>query len=78
MPLYEYECREDGTVIELLRPAAKADEPVEDPAGKGRRFVRRLSTFAPAGTQAAVGKPHVHAGACCPCGKSAGSCGSRN
>ena len=30
MPVYEYECIEDGTVVELIRPMSKADEPVED------------------------------------------------
>ena len=78
MPLYEYQCREDGTVIELLRPASQADEPVADPQGKGRTFTRRLSTFAPAGTQAGTGKGHVHVGSCCPCGKPSGGCGSKN
>lgn len=76
MPIYEYECPEDGTVIELLRPASQADAPVEDPAGRGRRFVRKFSTFASSGTQAGVGTKHVHVGGCCPCGKSAGSCRS--
>ena len=46
MPLYEYVCEETGEVVELLRPLSDADKPIEDPEGKGRRFVRRLSTFA--------------------------------
>ena len=74
MPLYEYVSREDGSVVELLRPASRADDPVPDPEGKGRTFVRRLSTFAAAGTQVSVGKGHVHTGGCA-CGKNAGPCG---
>ena len=45
MPQYEYEAAEDGEVLTLLRPMARADEPVEDPAGKGRTFKRRHSVF---------------------------------
>ncbi|MBX3317635.1 MAG: zinc ribbon domain-containing protein [Phycisphaeraceae bacterium] len=73
MPLYEYVSQSDGTVIELLRPISQADEPVKDPEGKGRTFVRRHSTFATgaAGTQASTAP-------CCPCGKNRGSCGSGN
>ena len=33
MPIYEYECEKDGAVIELIRPMADADKPVEDPEG---------------------------------------------
>lgn len=76
MPLYEYECIEDGEVIELLRPMKDADGPVEDPAGKGRTFKRRHSVFGVGGSP--VGSTHVHTGGCCPCGKNAGSCGSMN
>lgn len=76
MPIYEYVAREDGAVIELLRPMAKADEPVEDPDGKGRTFVRKASTFAAQGTAGATGGP-ASSGGCCPCGKGAGAC-SRN
>ncbi|QYU67213.1 hypothetical protein J4558_20045 [Leptolyngbya sp. 15MV] len=77
MPLYEYVCEADGTRIELLRPMADADKPVEDPEGKGRRFTRVHSTFAAgAGASAAVGAGRsVPLGGCCPCGKSAGACG---
>lgn len=45
MPLYEYVCETDGEVLELIRPMSQADAPVEDPAGRGRAFVRRQSTF---------------------------------
>lgn len=74
MPLYEYVAT-DGTVIELLRPASQADAPVDDPEGKGRTFVRRHSTFATGAAGAASGAS-VPLGACCPCGKRAGSCAS--
>ena len=49
MPIYEYVCEADGEVIELLRPMSDADKPVEDPAGKGRRFARRHSVFGVSG-----------------------------
>jgi putative FmdB family regulatory protein len=76
MPLYEYECIEDGEIVELLRPMKDADAPIEDPAGKGRTFKRRHSVFGVGGSP--VGSTHVHTGGCCPCGKIAGSCGSMN
>lgn len=73
MPQYEYVCEADGEVVTLLRPMRDADLPVEDPKGKGRKFVRKHSTFGVAGSS--VGSTHVHSGACCPCGKQQGSCG---
>jgi hypothetical protein len=77
MPLYEYVAREDGTVIELLRPMSQADQPVADPEGKGRTFTRKHSTFAAAsvsGESRGEGRS-LPVGGCCPCGKSAGQCG---
>ncbi len=75
MPIYEYECPEDGTVIELLRPMRDADAPVDDPEGKHRTFVRKHSTFGVNGSPTGGGSGHVHSGGCCPCGKGAGQCG---
>lgn len=78
MPLYEYVCETDGTVIELLRASERADDPVEDPAGLGRVFRRRWSTFAAAtgaSLGASAGRLTVPAG-CCPCGKTRGACGA--
>jgi hypothetical protein len=80
MPLYEYISESDGEVITLLRPMREADSPVEDPAGKGRRFVRRHSTFGVGGSASAATAGGslpggLSLGGCCPCGKSAGSCG---
>ena len=46
MPIYEYVCEKDGERLELIRPIAQADSPVEDPKGLGRTFVRVQSTFA--------------------------------
>lgn len=70
MPLYEYVCEQDGTVLELIRPFSQADAPVEDPERRGRRFVRRLSTFAPmSGADRSLSK----AGGC-PCGNANGPC----
>lgn len=79
MPLYEYVCEQDGTVLELMRPMSAADEPVVDPKGLGRRFVRRFSTFSAgsgsAGTASAgAGGGGLPVGGCCPCGKGAGGC----
>jgi putative FmdB family regulatory protein len=70
MPLYEYICEEDGTVVEVLRPAADADKPLADPEGRGRTFRRRFSTFA-TGTSGR----EVPVGGFCPCGKPGGGCG---
>jgi putative FmdB family regulatory protein len=78
MPIYEYRCEQDGSVIELLRPMADADKPVEDPDGQGRVFRRQHSTFAPGGSAADQGRSVSLAGrgGGCPCGKPHGSCGS--
>src|SRR2546423_5868450 len=75
MPLYEYICEQDGSVLELLRPMADADEPVKDPDGRGRTFKRKHSTFA-TGAGAAAGTSVLSrqrgADGCCPCGKPGG------
>lgn len=70
MPLYEYVCEEDGEVIELIRPMAQADEPVEDPAGRGRTFHRKQSTFAAAKAEPAFSLPTGG----CGCGNPHGPC----
>lgn len=78
MPLYEYKSLEDGETIELLRPMADADKHVDDPKGKGRKFVRTLSTFQMSGSPRAAGSPqrgHVHSGGC-GCGNPHGPCNS--
>jgi len=77
MPQYEYLCEHDGEVITLLRPMAAADDPVEDPAGKGRVFVRRHSVFG-VGGGAAAAPSGMSLGGCCPCGKNMGACGAGN
>jgi putative FmdB family regulatory protein len=69
MPLYEYECEQDGTVIEVQRTMSEADKPFEDPEGKGRVFKRKISTFMAKGAPAATSLP-----TCCPCGKPGGGC----
>jgi len=75
MPLYEYICEQDGAVIELLRPMKDADQPPPDPDGKGRRFVRKQSTFASKSSGSASGGTSLMpSGPCCPCGKSKGQC----
>lgn len=72
MPLYEYVCEQDGTVVEALRPMKDADKPLPDPAGKGRVFKRQQSTFAAKGAAGAA--PGSAGGGCCPCGKNPGAC----
>ena len=78
MPIYEYESIEDGEVIELMRPMKDADAPVNDPAGRGRTFRRKMSVFGVSGAAAAgaasAGPAHVHS-AGCGCGRPHGSCG---
>jgi putative FmdB family regulatory protein len=76
MPLYEYVCETDGERIELLRPMAQADAPVDDPKGEGRRFRRVHSTFAAQGGEPGSSKGRtVSIGGGCACGKPHG-CGS--
>ena len=75
MPIYEYVCESDGEVIELLRPMDQADAPVQDPAGKGRTFVRRHSVFGVSGAAAAGQGSSLPMGGCCPCGKPGSQCG---
>jgi putative FmdB family regulatory protein len=78
MPVYEYECKDDGSVIELIRPMSQADAPVEDPDGKGRSFKRKHSVFSAAGTAAGSSGGAGGGGGCCPCGKGAGACSRNN
>lgn len=73
MPIYEYVCEQDGSVIELLRPMADADKPVEDPDGRGRTFRRRQSTFLMTASGERSGR-EVPVGTCCPCGRRDGPC----
>ena len=68
MPIYEYRCDQDGETITLLRPMTDADEPVEDPQGLGRSFVRTHSTFA-----VGAGKGESPSSGCA-CGNPDGPC----
>ena len=77
MPMYEYESVEDGEVVTLLRSMAEADDPVDDPAGRGRTFRRRHSVFG-VGVKTAADSPPPIAGGCCPCGQTADRCGRMN
>ncbi|HMN96418.1 MAG TPA: hypothetical protein PKC43_11165 [Phycisphaerales bacterium] len=74
MPVYEYICEEDGERIELIRPMRDADAPVEDPSGRGRSFVRALTTPMVAAARSG-GAAAPTGGGCCPCGKPGGMCG---
>jgi hypothetical protein len=69
MPLYEYVCP-DGETITLLRSVAQADDPVEDPKGRGRRFIRKQSAF----NVGATASPPRLAPRGCPCGNPDGPC----
>jgi len=71
MPLYEYTCEEDGCTLTLLRTMAGADDPVEDPEGKGRLFKRTQSTFQVDATKRNVSSFSTGPG--CACGH--GGCG---
>ena len=71
--MYEYECKDSGEVITLLRSMSDADQPVEDPQGKGRDFIRRHSVF---GVGSASGNGEAQIPGFCPCGKQEGSCGA--
>jgi hypothetical protein len=79
MPLYEYVCEETGETIELIRPMADADAPVTEadlgPERKGRRYVRKLSTFqAKSDAGKRVPLPTPGAGPGCGCGNPMGPC----
>ncbi len=74
MPQYEYECVQDGEILTLLRSMRDADEPVEDPAGKGRTFRRRHSVFG-VGSGAASSEMAAPVQGSCACGLKPGSCG---
>jgi len=45
MPLYEYRCVEDGSLITQLRSMSEADDPLADPEGRDRTFERVQSVF---------------------------------
>ncbi len=75
MPQYEYICDEDGEVLTLLRPMRSADDPVEDPEGRGRSFRRKHSVFGVSGGSGDPSATSLPVGGCCPCGKNAGGCG---
>jgi predicted nucleic acid-binding Zn ribbon protein len=68
MPLYEYRCVEDGSLITLLRSMAEADDSVIDPASKGRSFERVQSLFSV--DAADTPQPRQSGGGCC-----GGGCG---
>ena len=80
MPMYEYECVEDGAIVTLLRSMADADKPVDDPEGLDRTFRRRHSVFG-VGSKPAEGSgpaPPPMPGVGCGCGKAAHQCGRHN
>jgi predicted nucleic acid-binding Zn ribbon protein len=74
LPQYEYECLEDGERITLLRPMREADDPVEDPAGRGRTFQRVFSTFDVGESRSGNAAPSF-GGGCGHCGDPHGPCG---
>ncbi|MDP7028796.1 MAG: hypothetical protein QF733_01080 [Phycisphaerales bacterium] len=68
MPLYEYRCVEDGSLLTLLRPMRDADAPVDDPEGRGRTWERVQSLFSVDAAAAPERTPP--SGGCC-----GGGCG---
>ena len=62
-------------MIELLRPMADADKPVDDPEGKGRIFKRKHSTFATGGAAPGGTDLMRRQGGYCSCGRTVGRCG---
>jgi len=76
MPIYEYICEQDGTVLELVRPMNQADAPVDDPEGRDRAFRRRHSTFATAAPRSAPVAPAA-AGLAAGAASAGGGCGAR-
>ena len=74
MPLYDYTCPEDGETITLLRSMRDADEPVEDPKGLGRTFIRVCSSFTVGASSKTQSPPPFSGG--CPCGNPDGPCNS--
>jgi len=73
MPLYEYCCRRCQTRFELLRPAARADEPTICPTCQGNDIRRLISVFA-ARTRSESGATQAVAGSSGCAGCSASSC----
>jgi hypothetical protein len=68
MPLYEYRCVDDSSLMTLLRPMSEADSPVDDPEGRDRTWERVQSIFSVDATPVASDtKP---SGGCC-----GGGCG---
>jgi len=76
MPQYEYICEEDGEVMTLLRSMRDADAPVADPAGRGRTFRRRHSTFIVGAAAQGTASPSASAFPTggCACGNPHGPC----
>ena len=70
MPLYEYYCRDCGTLLEKLRPAADRDEPVACPNDTTHRPKRLLSTFVAlsAGSRSDTRASGLSTGGGCACG----------
>ena len=73
MPLYEYCCLRCQTRFELLRPAARADEPTICPNCQGNEARRLISTFA-AFSKSESGASAAVAGSSGCAGCSASSC----
>lgn len=72
MPLYEYVCDQDSTVLEVQRPMADSDKPLPDPEGKGRSFTRKLSTCCVGSSTPSASPPPPGGG--CGCGLGGGGC----
>lgn len=76
MPLYEYQCKKCGKIMEVLSKTADAESELDCPScGKEKQFTKIFSTFAAHGAAASDSLPvqsmsKSSGGGCC-----GGSCG---
>jgi putative FmdB family regulatory protein len=73
MPVYEYYCRDCEQKFELLRPMARAEEPVSCPQGHAGA-TRTISLFASIGRATESSFTPMSAGGCA-CGGGGCGCG---
>ena len=74
MPLYEYQCKSCGKVVEVLNKSTDSQPEIDCPkCGKNRQFTKLFSTFAAHGSPAGSSDsaPSMSGGCCggsCGCG----------
>ncbi len=72
MPMYEYECRDCGQVIEQLRKMDEADSELACPHCGSKNTVRKHSVFNAGPSESAGSSGSSACDQCCPYG---GNCG---